>query len=188
MVSAVVERSEALAVDANGRFDAATALEYAEALGRYGLKWYEEPGDPLDYELLAEVARNSSTPIATGEKLFSLEDSRNLIRYGGLNPQRDFLQMAPTLSYGLTTYLRILQMHEEQGWSARRCIPHGGHQFSLHIAAGLGLGGNESYPEFFSPSEISPTACRSRTAAWDCPTRRGSASSARPTSWLCLRG
>jgi L-alanine-DL-glutamate epimerase-like enolase superfamily enzyme len=37
------------------------------------------------------------------------------------------------------------------GWSARRCIPHGGHQLSLGIAAGLGLGGNESYPDLFRP-------------------------------------
>ena len=37
------------------------------------------------------------------------------------------------------------------GWSPARCIPHGGHQMSLNIAAGLGLGGNESYPDLFQP-------------------------------------
>jgi L-alanine-DL-glutamate epimerase-like enolase superfamily enzyme len=147
----VAGRGEALAVDANGRFDAATATKYSEALEPYGLKWYEEPGDPLDYDLLAQVARGSSTPIATGENLFSSQDSLNLIRYGGLNPERDFLQMDPALSYGLTEYLRILEILRENGWSWRRCIPHGGHQFSLHIAAGLGLGGNESYPGVFEP-------------------------------------
>jgi hypothetical protein len=30
-------------------------------------------------------------------------------------------------------------------------VPHGGHQFALNIAVGLGLGGNESYPEVFAP-------------------------------------
>ncbi len=35
--------------------------------------------------------------------------------------------------------------------SSSRCIPHGGHQMSLNIAAGLGLGGNESYPDLFQP-------------------------------------
>ena len=30
-------------------------------------------------------------------------------------------------------------------------MPHGGHQFALNIAVGLGLGGNESYPEVFAP-------------------------------------
>ena len=147
----VVGRGEALAVDANGRFDEETALRYAEALGPYGLKWYEEPGDPLDYDLLAAVAAASKTPIATGENLFSWQDARNLIRYGGLNPQRDWLQMDPPLSYGLVEYLRILVMLGRHGWSSRRCLPHGGHQFALHIAAGLGLGGNESYPGVFQP-------------------------------------
>jgi L-alanine-DL-glutamate epimerase-like enolase superfamily enzyme len=147
----VAGKGESLAVDANGRFDASTAHEYSKALAPYGLKWYEEPGEPLDYDLLAEVAIESATPIATGENLFSLPDSLNLIRYGGLNPERDFLQMDPALSYGLTEYLRILEMLQNNGWSARRCIPHGGHQFSLHIAAGLGLGGNESYPGVFEP-------------------------------------
>ena len=54
-------------------------------------------------------------------------------------------------SYGLVEYLRTLDMLREHGWSAKRCIPHGGHQMSLNIAAGLGLGGNESYPDLFQP-------------------------------------
>jgi hypothetical protein len=39
----------------------------------------------------------------------------------------------------------------QHGWSRRRCVPHGGHQFALNIAVGLGLGGNESYPQVFAP-------------------------------------
>jgi L-alanine-DL-glutamate epimerase-like enolase superfamily enzyme len=42
-------------------------------------------------------------------------------------------------------------MLKAHGWSARRVVPHGGHQMSLNIAAGLGLGGNESYPDVFKP-------------------------------------
>jgi len=150
-VLTLLPSGRALAVDANGRFDLATACEYAPALAPYGLKWYEEPGDPLDFEINREVSFLSATPIATGENLFSMQDARNLIRYGGLIPERDFLQMDPALSYGLVEYLRTIEMLAENGWSARRCIPHGGHQFALHIAAGLGLGGNESYPGVFEP-------------------------------------
>jgi D(-)-tartrate dehydratase len=141
-----------LAVDVNGRFDLATALDYARAIEPYGLFWYEEIGDPLDYHLNATLCEHYSGPIATGENLFSLPDARNLIRYGGLRPDRDWLQVDPALSYGLTEYLRIQEMLRAHGWSSRRCIPHGGHQFSLHIAAALKLGGNESYPGEFQPT------------------------------------
>jgi len=142
---------ECLCVDANGRFDLSVAIEYARALVPYRLRWYEEPGDPLDFKLLAEVAAASPTPIATGENLFAMQEARNLIRYGGLDPETDFLQMDPSLSYGIVEYVRTLDMLHAEGWSSRRCIPHGGHQMALHIAAGLGLGGNESYPGVFLP-------------------------------------
>jgi D(-)-tartrate dehydratase len=140
-----------LCVDANGRFDRKTAIEYAKALSQYDLFWYEEPGDPLDYELQAELANHYAKPMATGEDLFSMQDARNLIRYGGMRRDRDWLQFDCALSYGLVEYLRTLEMLREYDWSPSRCVPHGGHQMSLAIAAGLGLGGNESYPDLFQP-------------------------------------
>ena len=147
----VVGSGEHLAVDANGRFDLATAITYGEALSPYGLRWYEEAGDPLDYALQAELAHHYDGPMATGENLFSMQDARNLVRYGGMRSDRDILQFDCALSYGLVEYLRTLDMLAEHGWSARQVVPHGGHQMSLNIAAGLGLGGNESYPGVFQP-------------------------------------
>jgi L-alanine-DL-glutamate epimerase-like enolase superfamily enzyme len=141
-----------LAVDVNGRFDLDTALAYGRAIDPYGLFWYEEVGDPLDYRLNATLAEHYRGPIATGENLFSLQDARNLVRYGGMRPDRDWIQVDPALSYGLVEYRRIQDMLAQHGWSSRRCIPHGGHQFSLHIAAALRLGGNESYPGEFQPT------------------------------------
>jgi L-alanine-DL-glutamate epimerase-like enolase superfamily enzyme len=89
--------------------------------------------------------------MATGENLFSHQDARNLLRYGGLRPDRDRLQFDCALSYGLVEYLRTLALLPAYGFSTRNVIPHGGHQLSLNIAAGLKLGGNESYPEVFAP-------------------------------------
>jgi L-alanine-DL-glutamate epimerase-like enolase superfamily enzyme len=140
-----------LAVDANGRFDLETAIAYAKMLRQYPLFWYEEAGDPLDYALQAALAEFYPGPMATGENLFSHQDARNLLRYGGMRPDRDWLQFDCALSYGLCEYLRTLEVLKIAGWSPRRCIPHGGHQMSLNIAAGLGLGGNESYPDLFQP-------------------------------------
>ncbi len=150
-VLSVLQDGQKLAVDANGRFDLDTAIAYAKALSQYDLFWYEEAGDPLDFELQATLRSYYAKPMATGENLFSMQDARNLIRYGGMRPDRDWLQFDCALSYGLVEYLRTLDMLEEHGWSRTRCIPHGGHQMSLNIAAGLGLGGNESYPDLFQP-------------------------------------
>ena len=149
-----------LAVDANGRFNLETAIAYAQMLRAYLLFWYEEAGDPLDYALQAALAEYYPAPMATGENLFSHQDARNLLRYGGMRADRDWLQFDCALSYGLCEYMRTLAVLDAAGWSARRCIPHGGHQMSLNIAAGLGLGGNESYPDLFQPYGGFPDSVR----------------------------
>jgi L-alanine-DL-glutamate epimerase-like enolase superfamily enzyme len=149
-----------LAVDANGRLDLETAIAYAKMLRDYPLFWYEEVGDPLDYALQASLSEFYPGPMATGENLFSHQDARNLLRYGGMRPDRDWLQFDCALSYGLVEYLRTLDVLEQFGWSPSRCIPHGGHQMSLNIAAGLGLGGNESYPDLFQPYGGFPDSVR----------------------------
>ena len=147
----VVGSGRNLAVDANGRFDLETALAYGQGIADYDLFWYEEAGDPLDFQLNAELAEAYAGPLATGENLFSHQDARNLLRYGGLRPDRDWVQVDPALAYGLTEYLRVLDVAEAMGWSRRRFIPHGGHQLALNMAAGLQLGGSESYPGVFQP-------------------------------------
>ncbi|HXP31497.1 MAG TPA: enolase C-terminal domain-like protein [Stellaceae bacterium] len=137
----------ALAVDCNGTFPRERARDTFLAVAPYELAWIEEPVDPLDYALHAELAAAFPTPIGTGENLFSAADARNLLRYGGLRPDRDLLQMDISHSYGIPEYLRILALMEEQGWSRRRCWPHAGHLLALQVVAGLGLGGHEAAPD-----------------------------------------
>ncbi|MDA0219561.1 MAG: mandelate racemase/muconate lactonizing enzyme family protein [Proteobacteria bacterium] len=147
----VVGEGSHLCVDANGRFDLAGAIAFGQAIAPYGLRWYEEASDPLDYALQAQLSATYPGVMATGENLFSMQDARNLVRHGGMDPARDVLQFDCALSYGLTEYMATLDMLAEHGWSSRRVVPHGGHQMSLNIAAGLHLGGNESYPDVFAP-------------------------------------
>ncbi|HMA71157.1 MAG TPA: enolase C-terminal domain-like protein [Xanthobacteraceae bacterium] len=138
-----------LAVDANGKFDRAAALDYAKALKPFGLKWFEEPCHPLDYALYAEIAAAYDAPLATGENLFSTEDVQNLVRFGGLRAGRDYIQVDPPQAYGIMQYGKTAAMLEAAGWSRAKLFPHGGNQMSLAIAAGFGLGGAESYPGVF---------------------------------------
>ncbi len=140
-----------LAVDVNGRFALADALAFAAAIEPYELRWYEEVGDPLDYELNRALAASYAGPIATGENLFSSQDVTNLLRYAGMRPGRDIFQMDAGLSYGLTEFGRIIDLLETNGFSREYAYPHGGHLINLHIACGLGLGGCESYLGIFQP-------------------------------------
>ncbi|GAA0384221.1 hypothetical protein Acor_78280 [Acrocarpospora corrugata] len=148
---AVLPEGCTLAVDANGRFTGEEAIAYGDALAAYPLHWYEEPTDPLDYAAIAKLAARYPGALATGENLMSFQDARNLARYGGLREDRDVLQMDPALSYGFTEFRHTLAALHEAGWSATRCVPHGGHQFNLAIAAATPLGGCESYPGIFAP-------------------------------------
>lgn len=135
-----------LSVDFNAGLRREDAGARIEAMTDYGLAWLEEPVDPLDYRHLAELRARHDVPMATGENLFSLADARNLIRYGGLKAECDFINVDVSLSYGVTEYVGILEMASMEGWGRRAFIPHAGHLFAQHVAAGLGLGGHETAP------------------------------------------
>ena len=149
-VKAILPAGAELAVDANSKFGRDEALAYAQALAPFGLRWFEEPCDPLDFALLAEIASRYAPPLATGENLFSTQDVENLVRFGGLRPERnDVIQVDPPHAYGIVQYARTVAMLERRGWPRSSLFPHGGNQMSLAIAAGFGLAGAESYPGVF---------------------------------------
>ena len=145
----VIGDSANLAVDANAGFDRERALAYAKALAPYKLRWFEEPTDPLDFALLSEIAALYDAPIGTGENLFSTQDVRNLITFGGLRADRDIIQTDVPQSYGIAQFAKTLAMMKERGWSPQSVFPHGGNQMTLHIVGGFGLGGCEAYPGVF---------------------------------------
>jgi len=145
----VVGASDRLAVDANAGFNRARALQYAQALKPFKLRWFEEPTDPLDYALLADVASIYDSPIGTGENLFSTQDVENLVRFGGMRPDRDIIQIDVPQSYGIVQFSRTLDMLKRHKWQRHSIFPHGGNQMTLALVAGFGLGGCEAYPDVF---------------------------------------
>ena len=140
-----------LAVDAMNRFDRAQCLNAVARLAPLGLWWIEDICDPLDFHTQSVAADRCQLPIAAGEALFSLAEARLLARYGGLRPDRDILLFDPVHCGGLTHFLEIVAMFDGEGWPRSAIWPHGGHVFSLHAAAALGLGGCEMNPEAFAP-------------------------------------
>ena len=145
----VVGSGEHLAVDANCKFTRDEALAYAKALAPFKLRWFEEPCDPLDFALMAELAGVYKPPLATGENLFSTQDVENLVRFGGFRAGHDIIQIDPPQAYGIGQYAQTVDMLARHGWPRTSLLPHGGNQMSLAIAAGFGLGGAESYPGVF---------------------------------------
>ncbi|TMJ04218.1 MAG: mandelate racemase [Alphaproteobacteria bacterium] len=139
-----------LAVDANSKFELNEALAYARAMAPFGLRWFEEPCDPLDFATLAEISEAYPHALSTGENLFSTQDVENLVRFGNLKPaRRDVIQVDPPQAYGIAQYAHTLARLEKFQWPRAGHFPHGGNQMSLAIAAGFGLGGAESYPGVF---------------------------------------
>ena len=135
-----------LAVDLNGQWDARCS-DVLAVLAAQPLAWVEEPTPPLDYAALAAFCQGHGGPVATGENLFSADDATNLLRYGGLRPAHDRLQMDISLSYGVGEYIRMIERAEALGWSRQAFWPHAGHLFAAHVVAGLGLGSHESAPD-----------------------------------------
>jgi L-alanine-DL-glutamate epimerase-like enolase superfamily enzyme len=140
-----------LAVDAIYAYDQTTSIEAASALAPFGLWWFEDICDPLDFETLAAVAERYGGPIAAGEALFSAAEANLLHRHGGLRSDRDILLFDPVHCYGVPGFLQIVELLEARGWPRTAFWPHGGHLFCLHVVAALGLGGAEANPLCFRP-------------------------------------
>jgi L-alanine-DL-glutamate epimerase-like enolase superfamily enzyme len=147
-----------LAVDAMNTYDPGMSLNTATALARFGLWWFEDICDPLDFATHARVAAHYDPPIAAGEALFSAAEAALLDQYAGLRRARDILLFDPVHCYGLPGYLRIIDTLTAAGWPRRAFWPHGGHLFSLHLVAALGLGGAEITPLAFHPFHGPPPA------------------------------
>ncbi|AOK03763.1 mandelate racemase [Burkholderia sp. AU19243] len=143
--------SSHLAVDAMNTYDATSGRAAAAMLAPFGLRWFEDLCDPHDLPLHADLTAQYPPPVAAGEALFSLAEAKLLERYGGLRADRDVLVFDPVHCYGLPGYLQIVDHFVASGWRRDAFWPHGGHLFSLHVVAALGLGGAEVSPFAFHP-------------------------------------
>ena len=145
-------KGENLCVDVNGRYDLDEALACGDAIAPYGLRWYEEPLDPLDYLLHAALATRYRA--AARHRREPVLDAGRAQPDPPRRPARR--PRLAAIRSGAVLRARRISAHARHAGArtagrARRCVPHGGHQFALNIAVGLGLGGNESYPQVFAP-------------------------------------
>ena len=97
-----------IAVDFHGRVHKAMAKVLAKELEPFKLMFIEEPVLPENNKALRDIANHTSTPIATGERMFSRWDFKNLLADGYV----DIIQ--PDLSHagGITECKKISAMAE----------------------------------------------------------------------------
>jgi galactonate dehydratase len=67
-----------LLVEMHGRFSPAVALRLARQLERFEPEWIEEPVPPENLKALALVSRGTTIPVATGERIHTRYDYREL--------------------------------------------------------------------------------------------------------------
>jgi L-alanine-DL-glutamate epimerase-like enolase superfamily enzyme len=120
-----------LGVDANQRYDYATAL----SLGHFfeeeiGVDWFEEPLSCEDVEGHVRLAERLEVPIALGETLFGLDEFRRYLERGAA----DIIQPDLTRIGGLTPFLRLAALAEMHH---RPLAPHLLPEVAVHLACGL---------------------------------------------------
>ena len=69
-------------IEGHRRFNASTALQFANAMSRYRPTWFEEPLDHSNISAMAELARLSPVPIATGESFSNKQQFAELLKQG----------------------------------------------------------------------------------------------------------
>jgi L-talarate/galactarate dehydratase len=134
-----------LAVDANERYDYATAL----AMGRFfqeeiGAAWFEEPISCEDVEGHARLASKLDIPIAAGEMLFGLDEFAAYLDRAAL----DVVQPDVTRVGGITGWLKTAALAEQRH---RPLSPHLLLEIGVHLACGLPQVASVEYMPWLSP-------------------------------------
>jgi len=131
-----------LMVDANGSWDADTAIQQLKEWEAYNLYWLEEPVPPEDLTGYVRVKQNAgSVYIAGGEQNAGIHDFRHFIEQGAL----DIAQPNASATGGITDWLRIYHLVSAYNIPIS---PWNLQQIHIHMAAGLP---HVKWIEYFTP-------------------------------------
>ncbi len=120
-----------LLLDFHGRTTPAVALQLAEEVAPFKPFWIEEPCQPLNVEALAEVAHRSPVPVATGERLFTRWQFREVLEKRAAS----VLQPDPCICGGIFELRKIAAIAEAYYVGIAPHNPYG----PLNTAAALQL-------------------------------------------------
>ncbi|MBV9122445.1 MAG: mandelate racemase/muconate lactonizing enzyme family protein [Planctomycetes bacterium] len=141
-----------LGVDANQRYDYATALSMGHFFEEeMGVDWFEDPLSCEDVEGHARLADRLEIPIAMGETLFAPEEFRPYLATGAVA----ILRPDVTRVGGLTPWLKVAALAEQHH---RRLSPHWLPEVGVHLACGLPHVQAVEYLPWLFPAFVEPPA------------------------------
>jgi L-alanine-DL-glutamate epimerase-like enolase superfamily enzyme len=126
----------AIMLDANGAYDAATAIRLGRQLERYDISWLEEPVPPDDLSGYEMIRRGQAVPLAAGESEFGIFGFRDLIERRAVDVLQPEIAriggFTAALQLGALAYAYNLRIAPHTGFSAGVA-----HLASLHLAAAI---------------------------------------------------
>ena len=110
-IRAAVGNRADLLFGTHGQFTPSGAIRLARVLEPFDPLWFEEPCPPDIPEAMAEVARHTSIPVATGERLTSVTEFSRLLTLGAAS----ILQPNLSRAGGITAGKKIAAIAESFG-------------------------------------------------------------------------
>lgn len=127
-----------LLVEMHGRFNPATAIEIARELEPFKPSWIEEPIPPENLAALKKVAEHVTMPVATGERLHTRHDFRQLFE----------LQAADIIQPDITQAGGLLEAKKLAAWAETYYVLVAPHNVGGSISTAAALHFAASTPNF----------------------------------------
>src|SRR6266850_1587851 len=134
-----------ITLDVNCPWSVREALDMAEKLRPYKLRWLEEPvWPPENFDGLARLRREAGIPIAAGENVSTLMDFQHLLRAGAV----DFVQPSPAKMGGITELRKVFALANAHNTSVMVHTFYDGPGLLASVHASAALGGADSLVEW----------------------------------------
>jgi len=137
-VRAAVGPEVEILIEMHGRFNPATAIEMARELERFKPSWVEEPVPPENLAALKKAAEKINIPIATGERIHTRYDFRELLE----------LQAADYIQPDITHFGGILEVKKLAAWAENYYVLVAPHNVGGPVSTAAALHFAASTPNF----------------------------------------
>jgi galactonate dehydratase len=137
-VRAAVGPEVEILIEMHGRFNPATAIEMARELERFKPSWVEEPVPPENLAALKKAAEKINIPIATGERIHTRYDFRELLE----------LQAADYIQPDITHFGGLLEVKKLAAWAENYYVLVAPHNVGGPVSTAAALHFAASTPNF----------------------------------------